>query len=1057
MPLSNDLISQFAKATKDTSTEKKAKTVYGTVRIINGEKYVKIDGSELLTPVVSTTNGNDEDRVTVTIKNHSAIVMGNITSPSATGSEVQEVKDYAEGEVERFDKIVADKVDTEKLNAEIGRINTLVSDNVTIKETLSANEASIKTLQADNVTINGKLDAHTGYFDELNAENATITGKLDAVEGDIQYLKSGKADITELNAIEATITKLEAKDVDITGQLTAVNADIENLEAKKLSADEAEIKYANIDFANIGKAAMEYLYAQSGLIKDVVIDNGSITGYLVGVTIKGDLIEGNTIVAEKLIIQGEDGLYYKLNTDGKNITGEQTDYNSINGSIIAAKSITAGKISVDDLVAFGADIGGFKITSKGIHSSVKESVDNTTEGIYLGNDGQIAFGDANNYVKFFKDTDETYKLDITASTIKLGSNNKNLEQELEDLKQVNADIVIGVDVEYYLSESNVTTIGGTWDTVAPVWEDGKYMWSRIKTTLGTGATTYSKETCISGARGPSGEDGLSIKEITNYYLTSTESSGITRSTDGWTTTVQVMDSVHRYLWNYEVVIYADNTEEATDPCIIGVHGATGTEGIGIAHIYEKYAVSNDSSNHPTTWFDTVQKMTSTNKYLWNYETVEYTNGNSVDSDPRIIGVYGDTGSTGNGISSVVEWYYLSTSKNALVGGSWSMTPPTWSSGKYIWYKSQIIYTNGSDEYTTAYCDSAWEAVNEIEVGAKNLLRYTDAFTYFDLWKPWDSATMTTELTSDNFIKVSPSSTASACCVYPPYENDIESGEEYTLSFVAYADSVVTLDYFYILHSSGNTKLSASVPLTIAPKKYSFTFTASVSRSDASILFGYTTANGNTRTPFYIREVQLEKGNRATDWTPSPDDVTDAISDAVDGVRGDTETALNRVNDAQIEIDSLKAMISQLVVGENGESLMKQTDNGWQFSISSIQSALNSATTNLNTLDTNVTNVKNLVDNLNASMDDLGEYTNYITFGTDENNQPCIILGETDSVFKVIITNTAIRFVEGSSIPAYINNQSLHVEKAVISDELKQGGFAWVARSNGNYGLLWKGV
>ena len=83
-----------------------------------------------------------------------------------------------------------------------------------------------------------------------------------------------------------------------------------------MSATDADIKYANIDFTNIGKAAMEYFYSASGLIKDVIVGDQKITGHLIGVTISGDLIEGNTIVAEKLVIRGEDGLYYKLNSNG---------------------------------------------------------------------------------------------------------------------------------------------------------------------------------------------------------------------------------------------------------------------------------------------------------------------------------------------------------------------------------------------------------------------------------------------------------------------------------------------------------------------------------------------------------------------------------------------------------------------------------------------------------------------------------------------------------------------------------------------------------------------
>lgn len=71
-------------------------------------------------------------------------------------------------------------------------------------------------------------------------------------------------------------------------------------------------------------------------------------------------------------------------------------------------------------------------------------------------------------------------------------------------------------------------------------------------------------------------------------------------------------------------------------------------------------------------------------------------------------------------------------------------------------------------------------------------------------------------------------------------------------------------------------------------------------------------------------------------------------------------------------------------------------------------------------------------------------------------EPCIELGEGDSDFKLLITNTQIIFQEGTDVPAYISNQSLHIQKAVVDVELRQGGFVWNIRSNGNMGLLWKG-
>lgn len=325
MELPKKLINEFAKVTNDTEKPENDTTVYGVISKNGDSTYVQLDGSDLLTPVSTTTDTQDGDRVTVLIKNHTAIVTGNMTSPAARTDDVKDM-----------DKKFTD-------------------------------------------------------------ENTLITGKIVAAEGDIANLKTDKLSANEAEITYATIVNLNAAEAKI----------------DKLAAIDFDAKYANIDFANVGEAAMEHLYSKSGLIENVTISDGTITGNLVGVTIKGDLIEGNTVVADKLVIKGTDGLYYKLNTDGMKIEAQQTDYNSLNGSIITAKSITATKISVDDLVAFDATIGGFNITSDALYSGVKESINNTTRGIYLGKDGQLAIGDSNNFLKYYKTTSGAYKLELS--------------------------------------------------------------------------------------------------------------------------------------------------------------------------------------------------------------------------------------------------------------------------------------------------------------------------------------------------------------------------------------------------------------------------------------------------------------------------------------------------------------------------------------------------------------------------------------------------------------------------------------------------------------------
>lgn len=433
MALSHELISQFAKIVKDDKKQSSESTVYGTVVTDgNGNKYVKLDGSDQLTPLTdnerpsadsTTASVNDGERVSVLIKNHTATITGNVSSPSVRSEDFKNLDDQVT-DIKNFDIVIAERV--------------------------QANEGYIKKLQTDKADV-GELTAANAKITELETKKASVED-LNATKAEITDLKTTKLDTEVANATYATIKNLDATNANLenldatygqfqelaTNKFTAIDADIKKLDTEKLSATTADAKYATIDFSNIGMAAIQKLFTDSGIIGDLVVSEGHITGKLVGVTIIGDLIEGGTVKADKLVVLGEDGLYYKLNTNGVTTTAEQTEYNSLNGSVITAKSITAEKVKVDDLVAFDATIGGFNITNSSIYSGAKESVTNTTRGIYLDKNGQISFGDADNYIRYYKASDGTYKLEISADSISIKSGESgestSLDAAIEDIK-----------------------------------------------------------------------------------------------------------------------------------------------------------------------------------------------------------------------------------------------------------------------------------------------------------------------------------------------------------------------------------------------------------------------------------------------------------------------------------------------------------------------------------------------------------------------------------------------------------------------------------------------
>lgn len=159
----------------------------------------------------------------------------------------------------------------------------------------------------------------------------------------------------------------------------------------------------------------------------------------------------------------------------------------------------------------------------------------------------------------------------------------------------------------------------------------------------TDKTGTHTQTVKDGANGTPGKDGTNGK--TTYFH-------VKYSNDnGKTFTANSGETVGSYIGTC-----TDYTE--ADPTTVGAYtwakikgetgntGATGATGNGISAIKEHYAVSTSNTKAPTTWYDAVQTTTATNKYLWNYETITYTNGTSVDTKKRVIGVYGDKGATG---------------------------------------------------------------------------------------------------------------------------------------------------------------------------------------------------------------------------------------------------------------------------------------------------------------------------------------------------------------------------------------------------------------------------
>ena len=558
--------------------------------------------------------------------------------------------------------------------------------------------------------------------------------------------------------------------------------------------------------------------------------------------------------------------------------------------------------------------------------------------------------------------------------------------------------VKSTSVAYQVSTSGTTVPTGTWSGSVPSASAGQYLWTRtiITYTDDTTSTIYSVGRM--GTNGANGTNGKSIGSVVNYYLATASSSGVTTATSGWTTAVQSVSAAKKYLWNYEVVKYTDGTVASTTaPCIIGSYGDrgskgdkgdTGSTGNGIKSITEHYAVSASNSTVPTSWSSTVPTMTESNKYLWNYETITYTNGTTVDTTKRVIGVYGnkgatgatgsqgyslvanvvrdaftesqwtaygtinheetwsstsgirngcrigdmfaivgtatdtknahvayyrsntasgdlkglcishtiiprgatgatgskgdkgDTGATGKGVKSTAVTYQASSSGTTIPTGVWSATPPATSADKpYFWTRTIITYTDNTT--STAY--NVGSTPEGIVVGGRNLATNTNKGTTGWSWamKTGGYSKESVSETGVNTCKLTRDSVKQSGWSVIQFSyigrTKWEADTNYTVSVDVKASVSTLMNPGFRNEDGLNMLIQSCKAVNNKTVANVWTKLVWVVKSAATLPSGtsqntyFTGMNSNVGVSYQFKNLKIEKGNTATDWTPAPED------------------------------------------------------------------------------------------------------------------------------------------------------------------------------------------
>lgn len=218
MSVSSELINDFVKATNDTTSTRSEHTVYGVIVQNDNSTYVKLDGSEQLTPVSTVSTTKDGDRVMVLIKNHTATITGNFSSPSARSGDISGMEQNVSNKLNEVDEKLATMVTESSIANLTSKVEKVGTDLDSLKKNVETNANNIKTINESYDTLKKTVDDTSKTVIDLSTYKETVEGTL--------------ADLSENKVSKEELNTMFGDRVIWSGCLTMSDADAITLEKK---------------------------------------------------------------------------------------------------------------------------------------------------------------------------------------------------------------------------------------------------------------------------------------------------------------------------------------------------------------------------------------------------------------------------------------------------------------------------------------------------------------------------------------------------------------------------------------------------------------------------------------------------------------------------------------------------------------------------------------------------------------------------------------------------------------------------------------------------------
>lgn len=911
---------------------------------------------------------------------------------------------YANPSEIKYTKAIFDNTWNE-IDAKIGEIHTQVSQaNVQSKEAVDkATQAQTDASKANQLanTANTQSSEAKKLAQDANTSTGKAQEQIDAIKGDITDSKKqiqSAVDKANANASEiATVKETYATKVDLTNESKSIHADVSTEIEKKvgeLSTTVSQTYASKSDLTSIEgslntkiKQNADSITTQASSIEKLQSDTTQAQKDITDATKKAtdaqtqaDKALGNAQSAQSAADEAKkkaDSAQTNLDSANKELADAKANLETVTGRVDATES---------EITKAQTRLTNAETAVEKAQSDATKAQGNATTAI---NDAKAAQGVADDA----KAKAEQAQKDLADLTNKVTSNTTKIEQNAKQITiQASSITEVGDKVDgvkddlannYYSKTETDAQIKVSADKISQtVTETNKVVTSANK----NAADALNKANSLTD-RANSGEfDGRGVASTTVEYQAST--SGTTVPTGTWSPTIPTV-AQGSYLWTRTTTNYTSGSPTiGYSVARMGVNGAKGDKG------------------------ETGQTGPQGPQGIQGPKGVQGDKGATGAQGPT--GPQGVKGNDGKGIKSTSVTYQAwdnGTTPPPLNSG-WEATPPkTTASKPYLWTKTVLTYT---DDTSSPPSYSVGSTPEGIQVGGRNLIKGTT-----NTWIEVDTGQWYTNIIAQikpielYGLKVGDTVTFSV---------DINGGEHGAITrFTFYSDIKGTTDkvsYTGNLISKG----------TIGKSVVTHTITSKELYVELCIQNGETAYTSNV---IKYKGPKLELGNKATDWTPAPEDQEQYVNNKIAASEKSVETRY------QSYVDQKSQSIEQRV-----ENIKKETDST-STRVSSLETNFKVSLEGFEATKTSVDNLTNIANNA-VKTKDMVEYIRW--------NGNDLELGKNDQPFKCKLSTKELAFYQDKNKVAWISNQELNVLRAIIAKSIGCGAFQFVDEGDLGFSL-----